>query len=265
MRALGAILLLGMVTSTAAAAPMAGTEEQPELTDPAGNVNYSAGYVGPKDRSHVDLLAAWYEYAPQNDTVQLTIKVTDLSHLMTAAQDWNWRCNFLSNMTDGKGAFVYQVTKLTHGEIHSSLWHYQQVTRSGTAYSGTDGRPIDHTWSASLSEPGYVRMWVNRTEYLRSGFAMQSFYAQCVESMMIPGGPSNVPLPITNANVAGSSGTYDFGALHPADSPEHRDDLPTRAATASSPADAAKKSSGLAFGIGISVLLIAALSRARRN
>lgn len=83
-----------------------GTEDDPEISDPEGDVSYHTTNVANRDYKFLDALAAWIQYDGAMDFLRFTIKVADLSEFQERTRDLNFVCNWymrgaIGNQTQG--------------------------------------------------------------------------------------------------------------------------------------------------------------------
>lgn len=86
----GAILALILAIPSAAALP-AGTEDDPELRDQEGDIDYSPVDLE-RASDFIDISAGWFEYDAPSDAIVYQLRVKDATGLAQPKVDPDWRC-----------------------------------------------------------------------------------------------------------------------------------------------------------------------------
>lgn len=149
----------------------AGTEEQPELEDAAGDQEPAVPPLAAAATAHADVRSAWYhDEAPE--AFQVTLKVTKLDLVSVAVYDVFWIA--LRNGTEALG--LYGV-RARINQTDSTWYTIQAPLKSEVS-------PSDFTQTASIAgeaqraEPGRLTWTVPRTALpARDGDAMIGLYA----------------------------------------------------------------------------------------
>lgn len=207
MRALAVVcVLVALAPAAWADAPRVGTEANPELSDPAGNVSYSPLYQGPRDRDHLDLLSAWLEYDAVGDRLNLTVKVASLVDVDGKSQGWLETYSFQGNVSDANedvGRLVFAYGK----DASSDEWESDVVLLLWDR-----ALDLERSFAAGRDAPGYLR-WSTPLEPLRKfGVQIGDFFAVAGEDQFVAG----QDVGIVNYNRARASTVYEYGSLEPA-------------------------------------------------
>lgn len=169
--------------------PRFGSELNPEVTDPPGDVFYEPTYVGEQNRKHLDVLAGWFEYVPEVDAFSANIKVASLAGIQDGVDTYEWAaCRFeIPGTVDGElaGQFVFSFRIEADGDQFPAA-HF---TREGASASVDLKHSVDVRWT----EPGYISIIVARTLIQDQATAMEgNAYVGCSEFRGYP--TSNAPL-----------------------------------------------------------------------
>lgn len=203
--AVAAVVILVPVTS--ASPNIWGTEEEPELADPPGNVEYSPLYTGPENRHHVDLLAGWFEYLPENDTIMISLKVQEFEDVIQRTEGWSLLYEFLGNMTYEEDDTRSLYISMGSDSDADEFWTRVEIRTS----SGDVEVPFDHTIDSGT--PGYFRWYVPLDFLLNWGNKVEGFAASAGEFREPTPGVSTI---IMNRNPnAFSDAVYSFEGLEP--------------------------------------------------
>lgn len=197
-----------MLVPVASAAPAIwGTEEKPELADPPGNVQYSPLYTGPQDRDHVDLLAGWFEFLPDNNTLMFTLKVGSLEDVFEKADGWFVHYGFSGNVSNGQeDTATLSFWAMKHSDSHS--WNENvNLEREGQR---TVHAP--HGFVFNKTSPGYFR-WYVPMDYLQNwGVQVAEFNAFASEMQWVADAAESG---IFNRNPAQADGAFVWKDLEP--------------------------------------------------
>lgn len=203
-----ALVAFAMLVPVASGAPAIwGTEEHPELADPADNVQYSPLHTG-GEREHVDLLAGWLEYDAVNDTLNATLKLKSLEHVNESTDDnWFVLYGFRGNVTHGgevKGELRFGMLRShSSGEWSPSV---DLNTESGEVdvpftFQRHDGTPGYFRWYVPM---GYLQNWGDQMETFHAGATEEKFVRPLISSGVI------------NYNLAQADGAFVWKDLEPA-------------------------------------------------
>lgn len=234
---------------------MVGTEDDPELADPAGNVEYSPLYTGPQDRHHVDLLAGWFEYLPDNDTIMISLKVQEFEDVIQRTEGWSLFYEFLGNLTyGGEDERALYITMGSESDA-DEFWTRMRIRTP----SGDVDVPFDHIIEEGV--PGYFRWYVPLDFLLNWGNEVGDFAASAAEFREPTPGVST----IMNRNPnAFSDAVYSFEGLEPTPVEEESDEFLT---PPESPAESDGAATESATGLGLLVVLalLGAVTYVRRT
>lgn len=220
------VVALFIGAAGASAHPVMGTEDDPELEDPSGNVEYSPLYLGPKDRHHVDLLAGWFEYQPDNDSIMVSLKLEAFEDVLDRTQGWSLLYEFMVNFTyDGEDTRQLYISMGSDSETDGFWTSVEIRVPSGD---------IDVPFSQEIETgtPGYLR-WFVPLEFLRNwGDGVAGFAASAGEFREATPGTSTI-IANRNPNVF-SAADYSFAGL--TQTPMQDESNESLAPTGSSPA-----------------------------
>ncbi len=203
-------IIVVLLAPASAAEPVLGTEDLPELSDPAGNIGYSPAYIGPKDHDYLDVLAAWYDLNETGDGLVLKFKVADATRIGTPEPEWTPWCDFTANVTDDPSTVIYGIHVEENGTVSGSVSHGEngQWTDRGYVQAIGAADPLESNFAAELTKPGYFRFTVALREYLKMSTGVHEFFALCGEQYQ----PTQTfgSIPIYNSNIATEEGEYVF-------------------------------------------------------
>lgn len=255
--AAGLLAVVVLLPVTSAAPVFWGTEQQPELTDPPGNVQYSPLYTGPRDRDHIDLLAAWFEYDAFNDTLVSTLKVSSLEGANESTQDgWFVLYNFRGNVT---------VDDEIKAELSHALYrNHQSAEWRPEVNLETPGGQLDvpFTFDRVDGTPGYFR-WTIPMDFLQNwGEQITNFHASGAEEQFV--GSSFISTGVLNRNPADAQGSFVWKDLEPLPgrSTDEASLTPTRSETSPPSPESETVTLGLAASVA-AVLVAVAFARRR--
>jgi hypothetical protein len=205
-------MLFVVVLFAAAAIPLAGgvtgTEANPELVDPAGDVNYDIPPDEPHD--YMDILAAWFEYDGSSDRVSTIVKVADVEALNPPPTDWKLTFAMyvgidLDGEDQGNVAYTWESDPAT-GNIQAEVFVQRQV--------GGEDVPISHVFTGP--DEGTIRFSVGRQALLDFGDAFVDQAIVYEESYLVGSvNPGNVK----NSDRASGDGIFNLFELAPTGSP----------------------------------------------
>jgi hypothetical protein len=254
----GLALLVPLVA--AEAPPYRGTERQPELVDASDDVRYDPLYTGSKDHKYIDTLAAWFEYDAALDAVDVDLKMTDSSRLLSAPSDLQVFCDLEGNLTDGRDVVAHltigwnkfgQSANVTH---HS--FYQDSKGNEGLQY---DLHSIDSSFEMRLEEPGYFVWHVNRVQLQGAGVELIDPSTHCGERQAIAG----ITKTATNMDEGASDGSFELEGLHPVSSEPSEDMF--SAGTPAPTTSVVTRSSALGAACVALLLLGAAVWRRRQT
>jgi hypothetical protein len=157
-------LLAILVTPTAAA----GTEEDPEVLDPAGDVVYSAMDVT-RSSTYLDSLALWIEYDAVNDMIVMYWKTADSRRLEQPVDDSGINCYARGNMTV-EGTITGTLTfQWANTNTAGTLFGVMRFTREGDALPTEAGRNVPYTFEPTFAQPGLFKWRVERARLQNLG------------------------------------------------------------------------------------------------
>lgn len=155
----------------------AGTEQAPELSDPEGDVSYSAAYIGPHDRDHLDLLAAFFSDAPSSQETVVTVKVADYSRIAQALNGWAVYCELRANVTaGGKVSALLRVVWAKDLDVPDFYRVVQLQPVGGTPQN------VENKFRMARATPGYVAVAVKTVDVSPFGNAIGDPSILCAES-----------------------------------------------------------------------------------
>lgn len=169
------ILAVVALAPSAQAKPVVGTEQQPELTDPANNIEYSAAHLGPQDHSYLDVLAAWLSHDLDSDEILFTVKVTSALDFEKRAADWSVNCGFNSALAGEQAGHSIRFNMNWNREF--GFRHEAYVMQDGVS----EPRPLKTSFRPVLEEPGYYTWGVGRQQLLEMGSAIHGISGACSE------------------------------------------------------------------------------------
>lgn len=205
-----AVLAASLVLVPAASGSPAiwGTEEDPELADPPGNVQYSPLYTGPHDRDHVDLLAGWFEFFAHNNTLMFTLKVGSFEDVFEEADGWFLLYGFSGNVSNGQ----QDTATLRYSAVKTS----DSTSWGESVNLGREGQnsvPVPHGFVFNETTPGYFR-WYVPMDYLQNwGVQVAEFEAFASEMQMVA---HTAESGVFNRNPAQSDDAFVWKDLEPA-------------------------------------------------
>lgn len=200
-------LLGSLVFFSATAVAADGTEDRPELMDPEADVEYYAGYVGPQNHDYLDVLAGWFAYENETDSLLLTFKLRDATRLSEQTNDWYLSCIFYADVTAAGEArgFINATWKKDPGAPLTGGVSFRHADRDFAAVHLT-GEVF-----ATFTAPGYVLFRVPRTELLQFGDELGNLAGSCAE-VYAPAGAIPI-LTANNIDRADSDGAYSIAEL----------------------------------------------------
>lgn len=210
------LTMLLLASATVAAGEILGTEDEPELEDPSGNVDYSPLYLSSDDREHIDLLAGWFEYLSENDTLLFTLKVVSLEGWLERTDGWRVLHQFQGNVTNSRedtGQLTYSIQK--HSASNSWSENVYLETSSGQA-------EVPFAFELEAGAPGYFRWYVPMAYLQNWGVQIGQFTAVAAEEQYVGG----VTTGVLNVNQAQASGSFTWEHFEPSQSNDSTDEHP---------------------------------------
>ncbi len=204
-----ALMVFVMLVPVTSGAPVIwGTEEKPELADPADNVQYSPLYTGRQDRDHVDLLAGWFEFLAHNNTLMFTLKVGSLENVFEETDGWSLHYGFRGNVSNGQGdTATLRYWAMRYAD--SNTWN----EGVDLAREGQSSVRVPHGSVFNETTPGYFR-WYVPMDYLQNwGVQVAGFDAFASEMQMVA---DTAESGIFNRNPAQAEGSFVWKDLEPA-------------------------------------------------
>lgn len=232
-------------------AALGGSFDDPELTDPAGDIRYFPG-TPPDGHPYIDIVAGFASHHKPSDRVNLTLAMADTSALQEDLGDWFASCKFSFNMIRGASNATLELVWEKDGS--SSIEYAAFIYKDG-AFKRVDeeyetnmtfGTPGMATWSFA---GGYVRSW---------GDQAQNFTANCRAQMRALAAPTIV----THSDDADGQKSYQIPEAPEAEGDpfDPAADLPPDARNRTGgDEDEESESPGIAVGIVIPASLLAAV------
>lgn len=253
-----AFLLVAVPASAADPIITTGSEEQPELSDASGDVEYEDHYTGPQDHDYLDILAAWIDYDNQTDRVAFHLKVADASLLEDPPTGWSIGCNVKGTMTtsDGPtGTITYGWYRDANGTSYTIFRFEPPDSAPSTNFQSQD---IPHAYQERLAEPGYFNFSAEREVVAQFGNAFSNPHATCQERNALSSASQLTSL-YWNRDDGESTASYSFAALQPASVDNDEDPFAgtSPGAPTTTPGDASP-------GLSIFALLVVGLASAWR-
>lgn len=236
--------LVVLIPVTSASPNIWGTEENPELADPPGNVDYSPLHTG-GERRYIDLLAGWFEYDAVNDNLNFTLKVSSLDGVNESTEDgWFVRYEFRGNVSNGAddtGQLQYWV---------------QRSHATGTWMRGVDLETpsgdveVPFTFERVDGTPGYFRWYVPMGYLQNWGEQVATFAASASEERYVL---TYATTGVLNRNVAQAEGAFIWKDLEPTPVTETDDEFLTPRSGEPTPTTAAES---VAVGLAASAAAV---------
>lgn len=175
------VVALCLLMPGVAAMPEDGTEERPELVDAPNDVVYDPAYTGTR-HAYLDVIAAWIEYLPGNDTFMVTLKSVDATGFTTAPGDVWVRCGlsagvFIEDDYNGVISFYFQRWPVTYASPEPRF-----EARAEHVSEGDVATPVRFGFQLDEGAPGYGKFWVERARLQAAGTDLRDFHASCWES-----------------------------------------------------------------------------------
>ena len=202
---LWAVLMFCLGVPAAAMASM-GTELDPELIDPNGDVTYDRAYAGPKPLPYLDVLVGWIDHDNLTDQLLFHLKTGDARSLERRTGDNMYGCGL-------SGDLVLDGAK--HGTFDAGWVKDAGKTtlRSGASFREAEDfvpTPIHQTFSSTFGENGYYSWAINRSELMHFGDIIEQLRGTCDER----GSPSQYFLQLyINRDDSASKSAYSFREL----------------------------------------------------
>lgn len=239
-----------------------GSETEPEVRDPEGDVQYAPTYAGPQDSAYVDILVAWFDYDSRDDVINITVKVADTNPYSDPPAATLIRC-FV--------AFRGYVGEEMSGSYHLQWSIEPQSGEMSQTVGFTDsdgrGRAVDYEFSVTSGQPGYFQYRLtNRQQILNQASFFKDPSLECHESQWVPGADLYIN---DNYDTAQGSATYDVTSLKPDGRPDGEGDADPTANASDEPIDenggASPLVSALATMAVICAVFVAKAARQRHN
>lgn len=199
-----------------------GSEEDPEVTNPSGNVKYDPTYTGPHNRHHIDLLAAWWDYNATTDRIIFHWKTVDNSLLADPPTDTAMGCLTGWHLM-GAEAWQGNLT-LSYGKERgeTNFTGHAYIDRKNYTL-GTGVRDtiitVGSRFEIAFAAPGYATVAVNRSQVFLYGERVQAPWVVCWESSCIQN-PVNCPGRWSNGDFTSRGRGFSFVGLKPIDQPD---------------------------------------------
>lgn len=231
-----------------------GTEDDPEIRDPEGDVSYHTTNVANRDYKFLDAVAAWIQYDGATDLVRFTIRVADLSDFQERTRDLNFVCNWYM-----RGAIGNQ-TQGTLG-VHLQKPPGSTDVAPNLTYTKPGGGAIDLAASLepTFGAPGY---WSVATNLAPIQNILESIEGPtnlfCVAGQQVAG------YMLINSDEAEGNAAFDISALTADQSSGPEPDSPV-STLPSSTDDAPNRTSAALFWSASIALAAAVLARRYRS
>lgn len=184
--ALVAVVLLAPVT--VASTMIWGTEEKPELADPAGDVQYSQLH-GNEEAPFIDMTAGWISYENQTDRVTFTVKVVDATALESPGQEYHLECNTTIGVEHDEviigSLSVFWAKNQGETNLVSRIEWNPDGERGGSAIAPRTS--LDHDFGYATTAPGYYNWTVDRPALLQYGDILRGWDASCMQVLTAGG------------------------------------------------------------------------------
>lgn len=273
MKAHLAILVAGMliVLPAAAGGPglIFGSEELPELPDPADDVRYGPTYTGEQNHTYLDLQAAWFNYSAQSDEVILTMKTGNATSLLSPPPSYTIACT-VNGTVAGNELRIEWRRWANQSTLRSQVMF---VTKTG-AGATIDNRLLKHEFEAELGDPGYFRFAIPRLDLLNLGERFEAPRGLCREYFDVTYGPTSFsagfPGQPTNTDAAEANSVFSFREGKrlpgPGDPPlpierAERENATAAPQTSKTPMD--ERTPFIAFGMAAASIVAVAIVRRR--
>lgn len=226
---------------SANAVQILGSENNPELSDPGGDIAYADVYLGSRNHDYLDVLSVWLK--EENGTLVVSEQVKDATSLESASADFLIGCNLDS---------VGKVGEEKYSDFRIGWFREPGSTETHLDVSITalDGKSIEPStkFAARFEAPGQFVFEVPLESIKPYAESLTDFRMECSETMQAAGSS----LPVNNADTAQSNAIFEIGQSATNISPGMQEQGPS-----SSIAGTVESNPPATEGLGTAVLLVA--------